>query len=168
MCIRDSPLSGGNQTYLDTSSNTCVTTCTQSYLVNSSLSQCNQCHSSCFRCSGFTALDCLECYEGDGDNLAYNSTSCTHGCSNGQYRGGSPLACLLCDAACQACSVNSSYCSYCGIVDGQQHYLVNNACIHPCATNYLDGPDGFFCDLCHAACLRCFTANSSSTCISCN
>ena len=79
------PIVGGNQTYLDSSNNSCVTTCSQSYLTNASLSQCDQCDPACLTCtSANSSTSCASCNEAGGYNFENNSTSsCVLGCPLG-------------------------------------------------------------------------------------
>lgn len=141
-------------------SSACVAVCPNTYYADSGNNQCVGCDSSCNRCTGPLATDCLTCTSG---SLLSSNNSCISSCPTGQYS--LNHVCYYCISSCASCT-SASVCTSCQKVAGQPYYLDSSGtCVVICPTGtYADV--SLTCISCTSPCVTC--SGGTSLCTSCD
>lgn len=139
----------------------CIRDCPQhGWVLDSENQKCIQCHSSCARCIGPTANDCIACREPDTSLVGF---SCKKECPAGTFANQVTGLCERCHPTCQTCSgAGADSCSSCA------EDLVQNKSTGRCSSLC---PQGQFstegkCSECHPNCKSC-NGPGSSNCLNC-
>ncbi|EAR95046.2 TNFR/NGFR cysteine-rich region family protein (macronuclear) [Tetrahymena thermophila SB210] len=160
----NSCLSCSGTLYLDSTANTCVSTCPNGYYANSQGNICSNCNSSCTTCSGPADNNCLSC----SGKLYFNSAlkNCVSTCPSGTYSNSIGNICSPCNPQCATCSGgNSNNCLSC---QGSLFFnSQSNSCVSPCPDGYYANSTGNLCSTCDPKCKTC-SGNTLNNCLSCS
>ncbi|KAL4506714.1 hypothetical protein ABPG72_000285 [Tetrahymena utriculariae] len=144
--------------YLDSTTNTCNSTCPNKYFQGSN-NQCQLCSTigNCLTCS--SAGVCTSC---DSTTYKKQNTSCVSQCDSSYYVGNGGTECIRCPTGCNTCTSDTN-CTTCSV--GYIQY--QTTCVSSCPSGYsrLMQNGAYVCGLCDPKCQTCDTL--STTCTSC-
>ncbi|EAR99021.4 transmembrane protein, putative (macronuclear) [Tetrahymena thermophila SB210] len=143
--------------YLDTTTNTCNTTCPAKYF-KSSNNQCQLCSSvgNCLTCT--SANVCTSC----DITLYLQNTQCVTQCDSQYYVGNGGRQCMPCPTGCNTCT-SALNCTSCSV----GYIQFQTTCVQSCPQGYskLIQNGVYVCGVCDPKCKTCDTL--STTCTSC-
>lgn len=139
----------------------CIRECpAHGWVLDSSRQKCIQCHSSCARCIGPTANDCIACSQPDASLVGF---TCKKECPRGTFHNQVIGLCEACHPTCETCSEpGADHCLSCA------RDLIRNENTSRCSSVC---PQGQFstegkCSNCHPDCKSC-NGPSRSDCLDC-
>ncbi|KAL4493947.1 hypothetical protein ABPG72_021964 [Tetrahymena utriculariae] len=185
-------LSCSGSNFLDSTTNSCVTTCPNGTYKNTTNNKCSPCDPTCTTCNGPSNSQCLSCtlpkyYQSstgqcvDNCNLNYKTNclscsgsqfldsatnSCVTTCPNGTYQNLSNNQCSPCDPTCTTCNgPTSSQCLTCTLPKYFQ--LTSGQCVNNCNTNQYQDNSSVTCQNCNSNCASC-SGGAQNNCLSCS
>ena len=157
-------LSCAGSLYLNTASNSCLSTCPNGTYKNTTTHICTSCHSSCTTCSAGTSTDCLTCTV----PLYYQTSTkqCVSTCNNGQYPAPTPTPlCTACYSSCTTCSGGAS--NQCLSCSGTLYLNTGTStCLSTCPNGTYKNTSNNVCTACDPTCTTC-SGGGASLCLSC-